>query len=88
MLRLLLLIVLVYSSLLIIKKPLAAETELSTANFSAVALKAKYTELYEQLLNNQFQRELHLISKDSSNDLKGEIYAVVDYPFGSVSTAC
>jgi hypothetical protein len=78
---------LICASLSIIEESLAAEAELSIANVSAVALKAKYTELNEQLLNNQFQRELHLISTESSNNLKGEIYAVVDYPFASVSTA-
>ncbi|MEQ1598407.1 MAG: hypothetical protein ABL880_03475 [Methylotenera sp.] len=71
----------------IIEESLAAEPELSIANVSAIALKAKYTELNEQLLNNQFQRELHLISTESSNNLKGEIYAVVDYPFASASRA-
>ncbi len=66
-------------------QPFADETELSLASISAVALKAKYTALNEQLLNNQFRRELHLISSESQNDLKGEIYAVVDYPFANVS---
>lgn len=85
--RLLIVFTLVCSSLFIIEESLATEAELSIANVSAVALKAKYTELNEQLLNNQFQRELHLISTESSNNLKGEIYAVVDYPFSSVSKA-
>lgn len=66
---------------------LSAEAERSNANISAVALKTKYTELNEQLLNNQFQRELYLISSESQHDLKGEIYAVVDYPFAPVSKA-
>jgi hypothetical protein len=60
---------------------------LSLANVSAVTLKAKYSELNNQLLNNQFQRELYLISTESQQDLKGEIYAVVNYPFASVSKA-
>ena len=58
---------------------------LSVANVSAAALKAKYTELSDQLLNNQFHRELYLNSTESQHDLKGEIYAVVDYPFATVS---
>lgn len=53
----------------------------------AAPLRAKYTELGEQLRNNQFQRALYLDSKQSSNDLKGEIYAVVDYPFATVNGA-
>jgi hypothetical protein len=40
-----------------------------------------------QLLNNQFHRELYEISSESQHDLKGEIYAVVDFPFIKVSKA-
>ena len=54
---------------------------------SAAALRAKYAELGKQLLNNQFQRALYLNSVESSTDLKGEIYAVVDYPFATVNAA-
>lgn len=86
-LRLLFVFMLICSSLFIIKEPLAIEDELSIANVSAVALKAKYSELNEQLQNNQFQRELYLNSTESQQDLKGEIYAVVNYPFISVSKA-
>lgn len=53
----------------------------------AAALNAKYTELNKQLLSNQFQRPLTLDSADSPNDLKGEIYAVIDYPFATVNAA-
>ncbi len=53
----------------------------------ATPLRAKYTELNKQLFNNRFQRTLYLNSVDSSHDLKGEIYAVVDYPFATVNTA-
>ncbi len=54
---------------------------------SAAALKAKYTELAPQLKNNQFQRPLVMNSTESSGSLKGDIYAVVDYPFAAVNTA-
>jgi len=54
---------------------------------AAVPLRAKFTELGKQLSNNQFQRALYLNSAESSNDLKGEIYAVVDYPFTAVNVA-
>lgn len=56
-------------------------------DMSAEPLRAKYTELGKQLLNNQFQRALYLNSTESSNDSKGEIYAVVDYPFATVNAA-
>lgn len=54
---------------------------------SAESLRAKYTELGKRLRNNQFQRALHLDSEESSQSLKGEIHAVVDYPFAAVNVA-
>ncbi len=54
---------------------------------SAVLLRAKYMELGKQLFNNQFQRALYLNSEESSHNLRGEIYAVVDYPFATVNMA-
>jgi hypothetical protein len=63
-------------------KSFAAESDTS-----AVPLRDKFTELGDQLLNNQFQRALYLDSAESSHDLKGEIYAVVDYPFAAVNVA-
>ncbi len=56
-------------------------------DLSAAPLRAKHAELAQQLLNNQFQRALYLDSAESSHDLKGEIYAVVNYPFAIVNTA-
>ena len=54
---------------------------------SAAALKAKYSELAPQLKSNQFKRPLVLNSAESSGSLKGDIYAVLDYPFAAVNTA-
>jgi len=56
-------------------------------NTSVVKLLAKYTELAKQLNNNQFHRPLYLNSEESQHDLKGEIYAVVDYPFSTFNSA-
>jgi hypothetical protein len=84
---LILLISLSCSLLFNFKKSNSAESDLSIANISALALKAKYTELNIQLVNNQFHRELYEISSESQHDLKGEIYAVVDFPFIKVSNA-
>ena len=86
-LRLMPIFMVILSLLLNCSKSFAAEAAPIIANVSAVALKARYTELNEQLLNNQFQRELYLISSESQHDLKGEIYAVVDYPFATVNLA-
>lgn len=54
---------------------------------SNIPLRAKYTELSKQLDNNQFKRALYLNSAESSHDLKGEIYAVIDYPLAAVNQA-
>lgn len=54
---------------------------------SAASLHAKYASLGERLHHNPFQRALSLDSSESASDLKGDIYAVVDYPFSTVSTA-
>lgn len=62
----------------------ATTTETSTQNNSAAVLNAQYKVLNKQLFNNQFQRPLYITSAESSQDLKGEIYAVVDYPFSLV----
>ena len=64
-------------------RSLAAEQ----GTMSAEPLRAKYVELAKHLRNNQFQRALYLDSVQTSNNLKGEIYAVVDYPFVTVNAA-
>ncbi len=59
----------------------AAAPESST---SALLL-AKYISLTDRLQQNQYQRPLYLDSSESENDIEGDIYAVVDYPFATVS---
>jgi hypothetical protein len=51
---------------------------------SGALLLAKYISLAGRLQQNPFQRPLHLDSTESGNDIKGDIYAVVDYPFDTV----
>ncbi len=58
----------------------AAAPESSTG----ALLLAKYTSLADRLQQNQFQRPLYLDSTESENNIKGDIYAVVDYPFATV----
>jgi len=53
----------------------------------ALALRDKYTSLTSQLKTNQFKRPLYLESSESPTSLKGDIYAVLDYPFASVNKA-
>jgi hypothetical protein len=51
------------------------------------ALRAKHDSLREKLADNPFRRPLVLESTQSSGDLAGEVYAVVDQPFGVVEPA-
>lgn len=51
------------------------------------SLRARYTELGEQLRNSSYGRELHIDSVESSNNLQGDIYAVLEHPFDKVRGA-
>jgi len=53
----------------------------------AAALRAKYDELRNELQNNNFQRPLHIVSSESGDALRGEVYAVLEHPFNDLSTA-
>jgi hypothetical protein len=53
----------------------------------AAALRAKYDELRNELQNNSFQRPLHIVSSESGDTLRGEVYAVLEHPFNDLSTA-
>lgn len=59
----------------------------AAASTGAVALQARYSALQEQLHNGGFKRPLLLESTQSSDDLKGDVWAVVEYPFSTVSQA-
>jgi hypothetical protein len=53
----------------------------------AAGMRASHTALADQLRNNQFGRPLVMDSTESPNDLKGDIYAVVDHPFATVNAS-
>jgi len=53
----------------------------------AATLRARYAALQDKFANNQFGRPLVLESVETSGDLKGDVYAVVDYPFPMVQQA-
>jgi len=76
-----LLVCLAISSAGLAESASAAAPESSTG----ALLLAKYTSLADRLQQNQYQRPLYLDSSESENDIKGDIYAVVDYPFATVS---
>ena len=60
---------------------------LALAADDATSLRGKYQSLTQQLNHNQFKRRLYLDSAESPSTLKGDIYAVVDYPFVTVNSA-
>jgi len=53
----------------------------------AAALRGSYTAMGEQLRQNQFGRPLVVDSAESPDTLRGDIHAVVEHPFTTVSTA-
>lgn len=53
----------------------------------AASLRDKYQSLAQQLKHNQFHRPLYLESAETPTTLKGDIYAVVDFPFATVNGA-
>ncbi len=54
---------------------------------SAASLRAKYQALAPQLSNNQFKRPLYIDSVETPSQLRGDVYALVDYPFAVVNQA-
>ena len=51
------------------------------------ALKEKYQALQAELHDNAFGRPVHLDSKESSNEVMGDAYAVLAHPFAQVGPA-
>lgn len=56
------------------------------AQDAAQTLKARYGALEQKLTHNPFNRPLVLLSSEYPNGLKGEVYAVVEYPFDVVNS--
>lgn len=50
----------------------------------AAAMKSRYEELQGELNNNAYHRPLYLNSREEGGAVKGDIYAVLDYPFTQV----
>ena len=63
---------------------LSTSAHAETTN-NAKLLIAKHTALGTQLANNPFKRPIVMTSSESSSDLKGEIYGVIDHPFNTVN---
>ncbi len=59
----------------------------NTPTDPAAALRARHIALGQQLENSAIQRGLHVESNDSSRAPRGDAYAVIDFPFATVSAA-
>ncbi|RYF16071.1 MAG: hypothetical protein EOO30_12420 [Comamonadaceae bacterium] len=57
------------------------------AHADAGDLRARHAEMRDQLRNNDFGRQLHIDSAETSNSLQGDVYAVLDHPFEKVKSA-
>lgn len=57
------------------------------AHADAGDLRGRHAELKEQLRNNAYGRPLFIDSKEGTNSLQGDVYAVLDHPFGKVKEA-
>lgn len=57
------------------------------ADTNAQKLHAVYTSLQDKLRDNHYGRPLYMESRETDNTLKGDIYAVVDHPFKTFTTA-
>ncbi|MGF6753806.1 hypothetical protein P3T16_001193 [Paraburkholderia sp. GAS42] len=66
---------------------LPGRTLLAQGSDDAASLREHYQNHTQQLDHNQFHRQLYMDSSESPTNLKGDIYAVVDYPFATVSGA-
>ena len=54
---------------------------------SSGALRAKYAATQDRLSHNQFQQPLYMDSSETSGDVSGDIYALVQHPFATVGAA-
>jgi hypothetical protein len=53
----------------------------------AATLRSRHAGMQEKFQNNQFGRPLVLESVQTSGDLKGDVYAIVEHPFAMVQQA-
>ena len=77
-------------AVVIVASTLAAVTtacDADAASASAASLRARYAAMQDRLADNPFQRPIHLESEERASDQRGDIHAVVDHPFATVSAS-
>lgn len=57
----------------------------AVAEGTAASLQGKYRSLQDKFNQNQFKRPLYIESHENGEALQGEVYVVLDYPFGALS---
>lgn len=65
--------------------PLLAAVLALNAWADAGELRSKYTQLQGELRNNAYHRPIFIDSAEAGSTLKGDIYAVLDYPYDTLS---
>jgi hypothetical protein len=70
-----------------IASPLLLAAMALNAFADAGELRAKYTELQGELRNNVYHRAIYIDSAEGGDSLKGDVYAVLDYPYETLSRA-
>ena len=65
--------------------PLASPAPQAAGSSGAAPLRAKHEELANSLAHSPFGRPMHIASSDDGDNQKGDVYAVVNYPFATVS---
>ena len=71
-------------ALIVLALALSAASPAPVAAQEAAGLRARHVALQDRLASNQFGRPLMLESAQTSGDLRGDVYAVVDHPFSAV----
>ena len=65
--------------------PFASPVQQQAGSSGAEPLRAKHHELADSLAHSPFGRPMHIASSDDGDNQKGDVYAVVNYPFATVA---
>ncbi len=76
-----------FSRLLLALTAVLALANLAHADEAGPALKARYQTLTDKLQHNAFNQPVYLESVQTSSNLKGDVYAVIDQPFATFAAA-
>jgi hypothetical protein len=75
------------AALLFVGTGAARADDAGTNSGPAATLSARYAALKDELSHNQFNRPLHLDSSEGPDGVRGEIFAIVNYPFATAGAA-